>query len=54
MMDVEEATVTEFSACVPKTTVSPEEKPVPVIVTDVPPAVDPALGLPPVTSGMAI
>ena len=45
-------TVTFVAAAEPNVTVAPEEKLVPVIVTDVPPAVDPVLGLTPVTVGL--
>ena len=50
---VEDETVTEVPAIVPNFTVAPVTKPVPVIVTDVPPAVGPALGLTAVTVGVA-
>jgi len=43
--------VTPVACALPKVTVAPEAKFVPVIVTDVPPAVDPLFGLTPVTVG---
>jgi hypothetical protein len=45
-------TVTFVAAAEPNVTVAPEAKLVPVIVTDVPPAVEPVLGLTPVTVGL--
>jgi hypothetical protein len=44
-------TTTLLAAVLPKVTVAPETKFVPVIVTAVPPAVEPLLGLAPVTVG---
>jgi hypothetical protein len=44
-------TVTFVAAAPPIVTVAPDAKFVPVIVTDVPPAVEPLLGLTPVTVG---
>ena len=51
MIFVDEATVTDDAAVDPNDTVAPEEKFVPVIVTEVPPAVEPADGLTWVTVG---
>lgn len=48
---VDEVTVTAVAEAVPNLTVVAAVKPVPVIVTAVPPAVGPALGLTPVTVG---
>ena len=45
-------TVTFVAAVLPKVTVAPEAKFVPVIVTEVPPAVEPLLGLTLVTVGV--
>ena len=45
-------TVTLVAEALPKVTVAPETKLVPVMVTAVPPAVDPLLGLTPVTLGV--
>jgi len=53
VMLVEELTVNELAATVPKSTTLAPEKFVPVIVTDVPPAVPPRLGLVPLTVGAA-
>ena len=50
---VAELTVTLVAAIVPKSTAVAPVKPVPVIVTDVPPLVGPAAGLMPVTAGAA-
>jgi hypothetical protein len=47
------ATVTLVAAVPPKVTVAPAAKLVPVIVTDVPPEVDPLLGLTLLTVGGA-
>ena len=44
-------TVTSVAAVVPKSTVGAPVKPVPVIVTNVPPATGPLVGLRPVTVG---
>jgi hypothetical protein len=49
--DVAELTVVVVAETSPKSTVAPETKPVPVIVTEVPPVVGPALGLTAVTAG---
>ena len=49
VIDVAEFTVTLVAEVEPNFTVSPEANPVPVIVTDVPPAVVPAVGLTAVT-----
>ena len=46
-------TVTLVAAVVPKSTVVAPVKPVPVMVTNVPPAAGPLLGLIPVTVGAA-
>ena len=51
VIDVAELTVTLEAAVEPKLTVLPDTKPVPVIVTDVPPAVGPLVGLTTVTVG---
>jgi len=45
VMDVAELTTTPVAAVAPKLTVEPKVKKVPVIVTDVPPAVGPLFGL---------
>ena len=45
------ATVTSVAAVVPKSTPVAPVKPVPVIVTEVPPAAGPLVGLRPVTAG---
>ena len=50
---VAELTVKLLAAMVPKSTAVAPVKPVPVIVTDVPPAAGPAAGLTPVTAGAA-
>ena len=50
---VGELIVTLLAAVEPKATVAPEMNPVPVIVTDVPPAVDPVFGLTAETVGTA-
>ncbi len=49
--DVDELNVTELAELKPNFTVAAETKPVPVIVTEVPPAVGPALGDTAVTLG---
>jgi hypothetical protein len=46
-------TTTLLAAVPPNVTVSPDAKLVPAIVTDVPPPVEPVLGLTPVTVGCA-
>ena len=51
VIEVAEFTVTLVAATLPKLTVSPDAYEVPVIVTDVPPAVGPAVGLTGVTVG---
>jgi hypothetical protein len=51
VIDVAETTVTPDAGLAPKLTVSPPVKPVPVIVTALPPAVDPLFGLTLVTVG---
>ena len=51
VIEVVELTVTAVAALVPNLTVSPEAKPVPVIVTLVLPAVGPLVGAMPVTVG---
>ena len=51
---VDETNVDEVAAVVPNFTVALDVKPVPVIVTDVPPAVGPAVGLSPVTVGPVV
>jgi hypothetical protein len=43
-IDVPLTTVTLFAAVLPKVTVAPDTNPVPVIVTAVPPAVEPDTG----------
>ena len=48
---VDELTVTLVAAVLPNFTVIPLAKPVPVRVTDVPPATEPVAGLTPVTVG---
>ena len=53
VMDVLLTTVTFVAAAEPNVTVAPVAKLVPVIVTEVPPAVDPVFGLTPVTVGAA-
>jgi hypothetical protein len=53
MICVAEVTVKLLAATVPKSTSVAPVNPVPVIVTDVPPDVDPDLGLMPVTAGGA-
>ena len=53
VIDVAELTVTLVAAVDPNFTVLPEANPVPVMVTDVPPAVGPLLGLIAVTVGGA-
>ena len=51
VIEVAELTVTLVPAVDPNFTVLPEANPVPVMVTDVPPAVVPAVGLTAVTVG---
>jgi len=53
VISVPETTVTPVAAVEPKATVAPEMNPVPVIVTDVPPAVGPLFALTPETVGTA-
>ena len=53
VIDVAEVKVTLVAAVDPNLTVSPEANPVPVMVTDVPPAVVPLVGLTAVTVGGA-
>jgi len=53
VISVPETTVTLLAAVAPKATVAPEMNPVPVIVTDVPPAVGPLFALTPETVGTA-
>ena len=53
VIDVSLTTVTFVAAVVPKSTAVAPVKPVPVIVTKVPPAVEPLVGLRPVTVGAA-
>ena len=53
VMVVSLTTVTSVAAVVPKSTAVAPVKPVPVIVTEVPPAVGPLFGLTPVTVGAA-
>ena len=53
VIEVEETTVTPVAAVAPNFTLAPLAKPVPVIVTLVPPAVEPLVGLTPVTVGRA-
>ena len=53
VIEVAEFTVTPVAATPPKLTVLPETNPVPVIVTEVPPAVVPLFGLTAVTVGGA-
>ena len=50
---VEFVTLTLVAAVPPKLTVSPELKPLPLMVTPVPPAVVPEVGVTPVTVGAA-
>jgi hypothetical protein len=51
VMEVAEFTVTAVAVTVPNITVAPDRKPVPVIVTEVPPVVGPEVGLMAVTVG---
>jgi len=51
VIEVAEFTVTPVAAVDPNLTVFPEANPVPVMVTDVPPAVGPLVGLTAVTVG---
>jgi hypothetical protein len=53
VIDVLLTTTTLVAAVLPNVTVAPETKLVPVIVTAVPPAVDPLLGLTLLTVGWA-
>ena len=53
VIEVAELTTTDVPAVPPKLTVDPARKLVPVIVTDVPPAVGPDVGLMDVTVGAA-
>jgi hypothetical protein len=50
-MEVAELTVTAVAVTVPNITVAPDRKPVPVMVTEVPPVVGPEVGLMAVTVG---
>jgi len=52
-MELGEVTDTPVPATVPNLTVEPEVNPVPVMVTTVPPATGPAVGLTAVTVGTA-
>jgi hypothetical protein len=52
VIDVGEFTVTPVAEAVPNFTVEPVMNPVPVIVTDVPPAVEPDVGVIDVTVGV--
>ena len=52
--EVAEETVTPVAAVVPKCTVAPEAKFVPVTVTTVPPLIGPCVGLTPVTDGAGV
>ena len=54
IIEVAELTVTAVAVTVPNITVAPEAKPVPVMVTEVPPVVGPDVGLMLVTVGTAI
>ena len=51
VIDVEELTVTAVAVTVPNITVADDVKPVPVMITDVPPLVEPLVGLIAVTVG---
>jgi len=51
VIEVAELTVTLVAATLPKLTVLPDANPVPVMVTEVPPAVGPLVGLTAVTVG---
>ena len=53
VIDVALFTVTPVAAVEPKATVSPDAKPVPEMVTEVPPAAGPVAGLTPDTVGAA-
>ena len=53
VIEVSLTTVTFVAAVAPKSTAVAPVNPVPVIVTDVPPAVEPVVGLTPVTVGAA-
>ena len=52
VMEVPETTVTPVAAVPPKDTESPEENPVPEMVTEVVPPIGPLFGTTPVTVGM--
>ena len=52
VIEVPEFTVTAVAATVPNITVAPEVKPVPVMVTEVPPVVGPLVGVIDVTVGV--
>jgi hypothetical protein len=54
VIDVLLPTTTPVAAVPPRVTVAPDWKPVPVIVTAVPPAVDPELGAIPLTVGAGL
>ncbi len=54
VIEVAELTVTLDAAVDPNLTVSPEANPLPVIVTEVPPAVGPADGLTAATVGAVV
>ena len=51
VIDVAETTLTPVAALPPNDTVSPDAKPVPVIVTTVPPDTVPETGVTPLTAG---
>ena len=53
LIELDELTVTPVAAEAPKSTAVAPVKPLPGIVTDVPPAVDPVFGLTPETVGTA-
>ena len=52
VIEVEESTVTDAAGVVPKSTVAPVAKPVPVMVTLVPPDVYPEVGEIELTTGL--
>ena len=54
VIDVLPATFTPVAAVPPRLTVAPARKPVPVMVTEVPPAADPVFGVIDVTVGAAL
>jgi hypothetical protein len=54
VIEVEPTTTTFVAAVPPMLTVAPLRKPVPLIVTDVPPEVVPELGVMPVTVGAGL